>query len=415
MRRPVVWTFAGLGAAAVAASYWLTALNASKIHGATAAWNGFGEVTSWVLMMGTALGLGVLVSLRRPENAMGAVFLAGGSLGILALLGDAYAGYALVTRPGSLPGGVLGRLVSFLAFSATWVVAGVLLAALFPTGKLVSRRWGIAVWLGVAGGVASSLIIFLSNAFDDEGLLGDVGGVTNPIAIPAADEVLSAVSGYGILALFAGMFIAIISMLIRTKRSHGVERQQIKVVAYTLVAQTVFLLAVANLMNAVHFEGSDLLWSALSYMVTPAVPVALGVALLRYRLYDIDRLINRTIVYAVLSALLVAVYGAAVVVFGTVVRPFTEGSDLAIAAATLLVAVLFVPLRRRVQGVIDRRFYRTRYDAARTLEAFMARLRSQTDLQALRSEIELVAHQTMRPASVGLWLVPEGRKGRMLS
>jgi hypothetical protein len=397
----------------LAAGYILTGLNAGNVHGATAAWNGFAELTSWAVLMLTAACLGVLIATRRPGNLVGPTFLATGVLGSLTVAGDQWAGYALVTHPGALPFGITARFVSFLAFAATWFVAGVLLPALFPSGHVVSRRWRAAVWMGAVGAAVWALIVFLPQAFHDDGLLGNVGS-RNPIGVAPLADVLNAASGFGILALFGGMFLAIISLVVRAARGHGEERQQVKVVAYTVAVMTIVELVVANTFDLVDFPGKDILWQAFAEIAILAVPISIAVAVLRYRLYDIDRLINRTIVYATVTALLAAAYTGTVILTGTLARPLTGGSDLSIAVATLVIAGSFVPLRRRVQRFVDMRFYRSRYNAQRVLEAFILRMREQTDLDTLRSEIERVAAETMHPAHVGVWL-PPGRLTRRRS
>jgi hypothetical protein len=402
-----------LSVLAFGGSIILMALNGHVEHGATAAWNGWGEVLSWNALMLFAVGVGVLVALKRPGNRTAEVFLAGGALGIVTVLGDQYAGYALVTRPGGLPGGVAARMLSFLCFAATWFLAGVLLPAVFPTGRLVSRRWRLAVWLGAVGATMWGSLIFLPQAFSDDGLLGEVSGVSNPIGVGGLAGAVNTVSGMGILALFGGTFLAIGSMVVRAVRSRGEERQQIKVVAYTIAVTTVVQLVVANTLDLVSFPGSNVLWNVFSNLALLAIPVSIAVALMRYRLYDVDRLINKTLVYVLVTALLAGVYAGVVLGIGAITRPLTQGSDLAVAGATLMMVALFVPVRRRVQVFVDRRFYRTRYDAARTLEEFSSRLRLLTDLGTLQDEIESVAHRTMRPAAVGLWLAGERRPARL--
>lgn len=405
------WAALCLTVAALGGTYLLAALNGSTRHGATASWNGFGEVTTWSVVMLSAAALGVLVSIRRPGNLVGWAFLASGLLGAIAVLGDQYAGFALVTRPGSIPGGVAARIVSYLSFSATWFAAAVLLPALFPTGRTLSKRWRVAVWLGGLGAAASGLMVFLPNAFAKDDLLGAVSGVRNPLGIAPLGHVLTGVSGFGLLGLFLGMFLAIISMVVRAVRSHGEERQQVKVVAYTVAIATALQVVVANLVNVAPFPGSALVWNTVSLLGIVAVPASLAVAVLRYRLYDVDRLINRTIVYALVSSLLAALYAGAVVLAGTVTRPVDAGSDIAVAFATLTIAGVFFPLRRRMQRFVDRRFYRTRYNAGRTLDDFVARLRVQTNLDALQADVERVASETLQPAHVRLWIAP-GRHRR---
>jgi hypothetical protein len=397
----------------LASSFVLTGLNVGTLHGATASWNGFGETASWSFLMLVASVLGLIVSVRRPENVLGTVFLAGGLAGALTLVGDHYAGYALITEPGSLPFGTGARIVSFWAFVATWFLAAVLLPALFPTGHALTRRWRAAVWIGGIGAAGWCLMAFRPDAFTDDGLLGKVAGVRNPVAFPGS-SMLTPVSDMAILLLFAGTFLAIISMVVRAVRSRGIERQQVKVVAYTIAVTTVLQLVVANTLQLVRFPGSVGLWNAVSLVGVMAIPASLGIALLRYRLYDIDRLINRTIVYLILTALLVGIYAGAVLGLGAATQVFTRGSDVAVAGATLLIAALFFPVRRSIQSFVDRRFYRTRYDAQRTLEEFASKLRMETDLSALRGEVESVARRALQPAHVALWVAKEERATRVL-
>ncbi len=388
-----------LSAGFAVVSYVLAAANIGTLHGATASWNGIGETTTWVFLMGFASVLGLLVARKQPDNTVWAVFALGGLLGMVSLAGDHYAGYALVTRPGAIPGGMVARFISMVAFAASWFVAGVLLPAVFPSGHVVSRRWRPAVWIGAIGAAGWGSLIFSPKAFTDDGLLGDVD-LRNPIAIDFPP--LTAFADLAILLLFAGMFLGIISLVVRTVRVHGDERQQIKVVAYTIAITTVVQLLVANLNEAVRLPA--VIWLVVGQAGVAAIPLSIAVALLRYRLYDVDRLINRTIVYVVVMSVLGGLYAGVVILLSTATRGLARSSDLAVAATTLLIFGLFVPVRRGVQRFVDRRFYRTRYDAARTLEAFAARLREQTDLDTLGGEIRRVAVETMRPAHVGLWM-----------
>ena len=390
----------------------LVPLNGGVVHGATATWNGLTEVFTWVAPMTFASVLGVLIAARRPGNPLAVVFLAVGLAGSFAALADQYAGYALVARPGSVPFGVGARICSFVAFALSWFLGGVLIPALFPNGRLVSRRWRFGVWLGALGAFAWSLLVTLPNAFEGDEFLGNVPGVSNPLAVPAAAELVNAVSGFGVLALFAGMFLAVISMVVRALRSHGDERQQVKVVAYTVAIVVLLQLIVANIQEQLGLPYA--VFSIVSFFTTLAVPASIAIAVLRYRLYDVDRWINRTVVYLTVMAILAGFYTVVIVSLGSITNRLVGGSDLAVAGATLVSAALFTPVRRGVQRFVDKRFYRTRYDAQQTTEEFIARLRTLADLAMLRAELEAVAHKTMRPSTVMLWLPPERPSGRVL-
>src|SRR5215208_1852 len=210
------------------------------------------------------------------------------------------------------------------------------------------------------------------------------------------------------------MLASALSLVLRYRRSGGEEREQIKWIAFA--ASVVGLLYLITMVSSLTYSGpwgaaGTPLWLGLlqqaSLVSFTAVPIAVGFAVLKYRLYDIDILINRTLVYGSLTATLVALYfGGIVVLQGVFVALTGEKSTLAVVASTLLIAALFNPLRRRVQGFVDRRFYRRKYDAAKTLEAFSARLRDETDLDALRDDLTSVVRETMQPAHVGLWLRP---------
>jgi hypothetical protein len=406
------WIGLGVSLLTGGAAVVMVPLNDGVVHGATAAWNGLTETINWAGLMVFAAALGVLIASRRPGSPLSRAFVVAGILGNLSLLGDQYAGYALVARPGTVPGGVAARVVSLLSFAAVWFVAGALIPAWFPDGAHVSPRWKLATWLGGAGAAGWGSIVLLPNAFSDDGLLGKVAGVSNPLALPALESVIRPISDFGILALFGGMFLAIISMVVRAIRSHGEERQQVKVVAYTVAITTVIQLLVANVQEQLGLPYA--VFSVISFLAVVAIPASLAIAVIRYRLYDVDTVINRTLVYVVVSLVLAGAYTVAVLSFGMVTRSVIGGSDGAIAGATLVTAALFMPLRRVVQRVVDRRFYRTRYDAARTLEAFVARLRTHTELATLRTEIEEVAWRTLKPSVVSLWIPPERPRARVL-
>jgi hypothetical protein len=230
--------------------------------------------------------------------------------------------------------------------------------------------------------------------------------VTNPLGLESAEAVLQLI-GAALFLLFT-LFVVLVlaSLVLRFRRSRGDERQQLKWLTYAAALLVVFPPAVGAPLESV---GAVLLGAVTFALAISMVPAAIGVAVLKYRLYDIDRVINRTLVYGVLTALLVAVYAAGVFVLGALLNPAGGESELAVAASTLAVAALFQPARRRVQTMVDRRFNRRRYDAARTVAAFSARLRDEVDLDTLSAELLLVVDQTMQPTTAGLWLRPSAQ------
>lgn len=286
---------------------------------------------------------------------------------------------------------------------------GSVLLFLFPDGRLPSRRWRFVLWLNVAAIVVSSL-----SALFHPGPMEHVNGkglVPNPIGIPGAGPLLDAVNNLA-QSLFAWLaLVAVISVIVRYRRAAGTQRQQIKWFAFGATLLVVFILGGIALAQAVTPSGQD---SSSSFIANLGfvlgfvmLPLGAGIGVLRYRLYDIDLIINRALVYGSLTALLAAVYFACVLGAQAVIQALTGARTLpayVIVGSTLLIAALFTPLRRRLQTGIDRRFYRRKYDAARTLEHFAATLRTETDLGELGKHLVGVVNATMQPAHASLWL-----------
>jgi hypothetical protein len=343
--------------------------------------------------------IGALIAARRPANPVGWLLCLWGVALSVGHFGAQYAIYTLLARPDSLPAG------EALAWIASWilpVIIGIQVFAflLFPTGRLPSERWKWLVWLIVAfvmAGVITSAFSFGANA--------GLGPIPNPLGLEGFSNFYDAVMWMLPVLYFAVAF----SLFARLRRASGVERQQIKWFAYA-VAATISGIVLAYMIpdtieTPLWFDRAGF---ALNIAVTPAIPVSMGIAILRYRLYDIDILINRTLVYGPLTAMLVCAYLACVISLQFAFRAFTgQGSQLAIVASTLAIAALFNPLRRRLQSFIDRRFYRRKYDARKTLEAFSAKLRDETDLATLNAEVVSVVSRTVQPANVSLWLRPD--------
>jgi MFS family permease len=344
--------------------------------------------------------LGGLVASRRPENLYGWLWLGLGLSASLLQLAGSYAAYALVVEPGSLPAPRTVGQVLGMAWG-TGIILLPFLLLLFPTGRLPSQRWRPVAWIVLVAGA----VLLISGPFTPGN--SGIGPFENPLgARGEVGEAIVYISAAVVFAIFAAVVLSALSLVFRYRRAGGIERQQIKWFAYAAV-----LFGGSLVFGG--FLGQDLpgIWDALFETVT-FIPlyVAVGVAILRYRLYDIDVLINRTLVYGSLTVMLAAVYFGGVVATQAIFRVFTgqeEQPQLAVVVSTLVIAALFNPLRRRIQGFIDRRFYRSKYDARKTLEAFSAKLRDETDLDALNAELVGVVRETMQPAHVSLWLRPD--------
>jgi hypothetical protein len=343
--------------------------------------------------------VGALIASHRPENPIGWLFCAALFYGI-EIAGEEYAIYALLTYPGSLP------LGAELAWLTEWIWAPgfgiilVFLPLLFPDGHPPSRRWRGVAWLG---GLSIGLICVLTSIviWPERGpallQLEGFGGEVEEWRSAVSDWVLKLV---GPMLLVAGLG-AVISLFVRFRRARGDERQQIKWFA-SAAALTLAWIIVAE-------EQSGEIVALWGLLVIASIPVATGMAILRYRLYDIDRIINRTLVYGVLTGILALVYFGGVATSEAIFRALTgqeQQPQIAVVVSTLVIAALFTPLRRRIQRFIDRRFYRRKYDARKTLEDFSAQLRDETDLEALSNDLLGVVRETMQPAHVSLWLGP---------
>jgi hypothetical protein len=368
----------------------------------------------WVENAALALSfptVGAVIAARQPDNAIGWLFIAAGLSGAAVLFASEYALYALFTEPGALPAGRAMAWISNWIGTVAFGLVFAFLLLLFPDGRLLSTRWRPVAWL--AGGALSTVMLATAlrpSLTDETGEPAPTGApepIPNPIGIEGAGATLQTVEEIAIVVfVLLGALPAAASLILRYRRSTGERRQQIKWLAW---AAGVLVLCVFFIPDALiaAFGDTDAVSAAGSVLETVpvvALPVATGVAILRHRLYDVDLVIRRTLVYATLTALLAGAYLAAVLLLQLALSPLTDASDLAIAGSTLAVAALFRPARRRVQALVDRRFFRRRYDAARTVESFGARLRDQVDLDALGGELRGVVRETMQPAHVSLWI-----------
>jgi hypothetical protein len=357
----------------------------------------------WLLFVSFAT-VGAQVASRWPKNAIGWIFCWLGLSFSLGTASEEYALYALVTDAGSLPG-AQGMVWLTAWFGGPIVFAlFALVFLLFPNGRLPSRRWRPVAWLELV-----AIVCLVAFAFEP-GRLGNLGlvRVSNPFGMRGAAALLGTLSWVGFYMTLAIAVAGGISLVVRFRRARGVERQQIKWLAFSGVVFCAVFAAGPFLWTLPQSPATAWIWPVLFLAGASTIPVAVGIAILRYRLYDIDLIINRTLVYGSLTAILALVYLGGVVGLQGAFRTLTgQESTLAVVASTLAIAALFNPLRRRIQSFIDRRFYRSKYDAAKTLAAFNSRLREETDLDSLSHEVLGVVRETMQPAHASVWLRPD--------
>ena len=350
--------------------------------------------------------VGAVIVARRPHNRIGWLCCAVGLLLGPAFFGQDYAWYALVHNPGAAPGGLAMAWVGLWPWYVVLELVSFVLL-LFPSGHLASPRWRPVAWVG-AGATAC---LGLSAAFKAQPLAGKgLEGLTNPLGIQSAEAIFKALETV-VLAIGLVTILAAASMVGRFRRAHGDERQQLKWFASAAVLSV--LVWVAFIATGVADRVPTALQTVIVGIWLLAVPVAIGVAMLRYRLYEIDRIINRTLVYGLLTAVLGLGYAAGSLLFVLVAGAGTDPPSWLVAAATLAAAAVFRPIRGRIQATVDRRFNRRRYNAAKTIEAFSVRLRDEVDLDTLSAELVAVVDRTMEPAVASLWLRPPmERSGR---
>jgi hypothetical protein len=346
--------------------------------------------------------IGAFLVSHRPKNPVGWILCGLGLFFEIGAFAGAYADYALSARPGSVPGGIL------MLWVTEWVgvlifPSAVLLVLLFPHGRLVARGWRAAVWMAVAGGALWALwwaTWAQSNYF--------YPSIDNPFGIAGAlGDAIKGLGALGATAVLLSCLASVLSVIVRLDNAQGEERQQIKWFAYAAAVLVGDFFLVVLPAQEIAGPGAAFIFIMIGLL---GIPVAVGVAILKYRLYDIDRIINRTLVYGALTAMLAAVYLGGVTATEAIFRALTSQErqpQLAIVVSTLVIAALFNPLRHRIQGFIDRRFYRRKYDAAKTLETFSAKLRGETDLDALSEDLVSMVRETMQPAHVSLWLRPD--------
>ena len=398
----LAWALCALSLALTALSLLLLALNLS--HPDVHLYNWWLENTAMAVSFSI---VGAIIASRLPASPLGWLYCAAACIIAVAYLSAEYAIYALVARPDSLPA---GEALAWLA-SWTWIPSLgciVLSLLLFPNGELPSNRWRWLAWLSMLVTIVGVLWAALS-----PGAIVNLGSIRNPLGIEGLPR------GYNPVQTImpALLFVAAVSTLgLRLRRTRGIEHQQIKWPAFILVVgaggSILYDTAISEAISLRWLE-----WVGYVVVITALVgfPISIGIAIVRYRLYEIDIIINRALVYGALTAALVAVYLGGVATIQAAFRALTgqeQQPQLAVVVSTLAIAALFNPLRRRIQSFIDRSFYRSKYDARKTLEAFSARLRDQTDLQAVSDDLIGVVRETMQPAHVSLWLRPESALSR---
>jgi hypothetical protein len=393
----LAWSLAGLSVAMFLAS---AALRVLSLSGATAThpsstWGTVGNLLVWVPFLAFPL-VGALVSSKRPKNPIGWICLAAGLFWMLIALGDS----SYIPLWNSV---TIDALTQWI-----WVppvgLLGIYMILLFPDGKPPSRRWRLLAWFSGAVMVLVSVVLTISPAH----VVGHPG-VRNPFGLEGHPSVAHALPGL-IVLLPLCILASAVSLVWRYRHAGEEVREQIKWVAFA--ASLVAVGYLSTLVSGLFFAPEGSAWLAfLQTMVQlsfAGVPVAIGFAVLKYRLYDIDVIINRALVYGPLTATLALIYVGSVVGLQAVFRALSgQESTLAVVASTLAIAALFNPLRRRVQALVDRRFYRRKYDAAKTLAAFNSQLREETDLAALSDDVLGVVRETMQPTHASLWLRPD--------
>ena len=350
-------------------------------------------LTDWslgsALLATSAAAVGAVLAVRIPRNVVGWLFLFQGPLTGLVLTLRQATSLLLADPPAA-------DTALWTAWAFAWLIPinmamlGLILL-LFPFGRPPTRRWRFVTAFIVAAGALACVATMFSPYLPDQTLFA---ALPNPAAVVPAATGRTLVD-FTTMGTLAGLLLAVAAVVVRTRRSRGTERQQMKWFAYAAVV------AVTTFIVGFWIEPIFVIATLIAF---PGLPVAAGFAVLRYRLYEIDRVINRTVVYGALTAVLAAAYLAAVTAIRAVTEPVTGDTAVAVAASTLAVAALFQPVRRRIQSGVDRRFNRARYDAVATIDALRARLRDDVDLDSLKADLLSAVYATMQPAGTTLWL-----------
>jgi hypothetical protein len=387
---PLAWTAWALTVLGLAGTLWVDRLLRQAGGAGLAALTAIGIPLAVAAV--SAATVGAVLAARRPRHPVGWLLLAMGLSIALHELTFSYTRYGLVVRPGALPGAAyLAGLNNGLVVQ--WIACAGFVLLLTPTGRLPSPRW--RWWARIAAAAAG--LWLLGSVVHPAPLAPEYPDIANPLGVPALSGPLG-VLAFAALVVLVSLLVGAVSLLLRFRRARGAERLQLRWLIWgAVVASLALVVAIAALI-----VGDDFTVLTVALGVSAAMfPLATGAAILRYRLYDLDRIISRTVAYGLLTILLGLGYAAVVLGLG---RLLPEGSSLVVAAATLAVAAVFQPARRRVQELVDRRFNRRRHDAGKTISAFSARLRDEVDLDTLTGELLAVVDQTMQPTRASLWL-----------
>jgi len=344
---------------------------------------------------------GSLIAARQRGNPIGWLFLVAAVSAGLASLSGTYADFYVAERTGPPLLGKMAATYGDLSWMPFILLPATFLLALFPDGRLLSRRWRPVAWCAAIGMGGGFVVGFLK-----PGPIADHPQLSSPFAVDS--PLISPLEGLTLLMIAIGMVGSSASLIVRFRRSRSEERQQIKWLALAGAIAVVTIVVGVSTYDILGERVAD----GMIMLSILGLPVAAGIAILKYRLYDIDVVINRTIVYGALTAMLALVYLVSVLLLQLVLESFTQGSGLAVAASTLATAALVRPARARIQAVVDRRFFRKKYDAAQTLERFGARLRDEVDLDTVESDLRAVVAETMQPAHVSLWTPATARGDR---
>jgi len=355
------------------------------------------DLLLFLVVVVTVSGVGAFLAVRVPGNVIGWMLLASGMLFGYGILSGGYAYRSIDDPAGLWPATALLGWLNNLLFLPPVMIVVVAVPLVFPDGRLLSPRWrwvAAALAIGtLAAGVRPALA---------PGPMGDLG-IDNPFGQPALQSAVGAIDTLAALTALPVFVASMASVVVRYRRGGPIERHQLKwLIAVTALAAASLpfafvggTLGLTVAANAAWFVG---------FVAIAALPIAIGIAILRYRLFEIDRIISRTLGWAIVTGVLVAVFAGAVVLLQAALAPFTQENTIAVAASTLIAFALFQPLRLRVQHAVDRRFDRARYDGQRTVDAFAERVRNEVDLGTLRTSLSATASGAVRPAGVGVWL-----------